>query len=107
MENNMCTCKNCMGGCAHFKTEEEYKPYEFADDDGNIFMKGSQFVGFKHYCDIHPDVYDDWHKRNEHNVEYKNDELECYEPTEYVRLLGEMNSTLDEILKNVKDKRGN
>lgn len=93
-----------MGGCIHFKSEKEYKSYELDDGSGNTIMTGSEFVRFKDFCDIHPDVYDSWHKRNEHNTyeEYKNDELECYEPTEYVRLLGEMNDLLDEMLNKIK-----
>lgn len=67
-----------MGTCRHHHMDDVYEIY----DDG--FFKMKEFKGYKHYCDINPEGYKDWHDRNQNNTydQYKNDEMSCYEPTE-------------------------
>jgi len=75
-----------MGDCRHHHTDDVYETY----DDG--FIKTNEFKGHKHYCDINPEGYENWHNRNKDSTygQYKNDEMPCYEPTELTKLLDDM-----------------
>jgi len=97
------SCKNCMGTCRHHHIDDVYEIY----DDGFIKMK--EFKGYKHYCDINHEGYENWHNRNKDNTydQYKNDEMSCYEPTELTKSLDNMIDLAQKIIDNLEKKKEN
>lgn len=92
-----------MGTCKHHHMDDVYEIY----DDGFIKMK--EFKGYKHYCDINPEGYEDWHTRNKDNTyeQYKNDEMPCYEPTELTAQLDKCIDLAQKIIDDLEKKKEN
>lgn len=95
------SCKNCMGGCIHAKTEEKKKKVEFKDENGKVWMVGWEHDGYHHFCDKNPKGYDKWHElhKNDSYDTYKTDAMDCYEPNEYTKSLNNMKKLLEELLE--------
>ena len=89
-----------MGSCKHHQIDDVYEIY----DDGFIKMK--DFKGYKHYCDINPEGYEDWHNRNKNNTydQYKLDEMECFEPTELSAQLDKCIDAANKLLEYLENK---
>lgn len=100
MERN-CEQGNCMRSCKHACVRDIMKREEIKDSNGNVFAIMNTHVGYEHYCDIDSPNYKAWHERNKDNTYevYKNDLLDCYEPTEDQRQLGKMLDLCNEILE--------
>lgn len=94
------SCKNCMGTCKHHHIDDVYEIY----DDGFIKMK--EFKGYKHYCDINPEGYENWHNRNKDNTynQYKLDEMECFEPTNESAQLEKCIDAANKLLEYLENK---
>ena len=94
------SCKNCMGTCKHHQIDDVYEIH----DDGFIKMK--EFKGYKHYCDINPEGFEDWHNRNKDNTydQYKLDEMECFEPTELSAQLDKCIDAANKLLEYLENK---
>jgi hypothetical protein len=77
--------------------------HELKDDNGNVYGVINEFVGYEHYCDKDQAAYDAWHERNKDNTYevYKNDYIDCFEPTEFAESLDNMISLAEEILENL------
>lgn len=92
-----------MGSCRHHKMEDVY---EIVEDE---WVKMKEFKGYRHFCDKNPEGYADWHNRNKNNTydQYKNDEMSCYEPTEFTKSLDNMIDLAQKIIDNLEKKKEN
>ena len=92
-----------MGTCKHHHIDDVYEIY----DDG--FFKLKELKGYKHYCDINPEGYEDWNNRNKDNTydQYKLDEMSCYEPTELTAQLDKCIDLAQELLDKLEKKKEN
>ena len=97
---------NCMGGCKHCLVKSLYKKEKVTTDDGRVMMVLNEFVGYENYCDKDPKAYADWHERNKDNTYevYKNDCIDCFEPTEITASLNKMIEISEELLEKIKTK---
>ena len=100
-------CKNCMGGCIHCKTEEQYEKVEHKDENGNIWAITNDFLGYKRHCTKNPDGYIKWHNKHKHETynQYCTSVMECYEPNETMSQLADMENIMIDLLNLVKNKR--
>lgn len=92
-----------MGSCRHHQMEDVY---EIVEDE---WVKMKEFKGYRHFCDKNPEGYADWHNRNKNNTydQYKNDEMSCYEPTEFTKSLDNMIDLAQKIIDNLEKKKEN
>ena len=92
-----------MGSCRHHQMEDVY---EIVEDE---WVKMKEFKGYRHLCDKNPEGYADWHNRNKNNTydQYKNDEMSCYEPTEFTKSLDNMIDLAQKIIDNLEKKKEN
>lgn len=92
-----------MGSCRHHQMEDVY---EIVEDE---WVKMKEFKGYRHFCDKNPEGYADWHNRNKNNTydQYKNDEMSCYEPTEFTKSLDNMIDLAQKIIDNLENKKEN
>ena len=92
-----------MGSCKHHQMEDVY---EIVEDE---WVKMKEFKGYRHFCDKNPEGYADWHNRNKNNTydQYKNDEMSCYEPTEFTKSLDNMIDLAQKIIDNLEKKKEN
>ena len=84
-----------------------YEKREFKDENGEVYAIINEHVGYKHLCDGgHQNEYDEWHERNKNNTYevYKNDPLQCYEPTDFVKTTDGMIDTMNKILDKINKK---
>lgn len=90
-----------MGTCKHHHMDDVYEIY----DDG--FFKMKEFKGYRHYCDVNPEGYKDWHNRNQNNTydQYKKDEMPCYEPTELTVQLDKCIDLAQELLDKLENDK--
>ena len=95
---------NCMTGCKHCIVKDIYETHEFKDENGIVYAIMNEHVGYEHLCDSeHQKEYEKWHERNKANTYeiYKNDFLDCFEPTEDTASLNEMINLAKEILNTI------
>ena len=92
-----------MGSCRHHQMEDVY---EIVEDE---WVKMKEFKGYRHFCDKNPEGYADWYNRNKNNTydQYKNDEMSCYEPTEFTKSLDNMIDLAQKIIDNLEKKKEN
>lgn len=97
-------CKNCMGGCKHYKIEHKSHKVEHKDSDGNVWMVESVFDGYVHFCDKNQIGYEKWHEEHKHDTydQYKDSIMECYEPNDIQASLNAMHDALSNILEMSK-----
>lgn len=89
--------RNCLSGCAHYKTEEVI----VKKDVGGFVL--NEFQGYSHRCDKCPLVYEKWWEDNKHKKADESEELECYEPNEIQASLNNMISIAEEILSKTRE----
>ena len=97
-----------MTGCVHCIVKSLYEKHELKDENGVVYGRMSEFVGYQHLCDGgHQEEYDDWHERNKDNTYevYKNDCLPCFKPTKISESLDKMITIAQEILDKVNNKK--
>ncbi len=89
-----------MGSCRHHQMEDVY---EIVEDE---WVKMKEFKGYRHFCDINPEGYEDWHHRNKNNTydQYKLDEMECFEPTELSAQLDKCIDAANKLLEYLENK---
>ena len=87
--------KDCINGCKHYKTESVIVRKDLG------WAITNEFQGYKHYCDKCNENYKVWEEtiKTKHNFD---GDMDCYEPTEDVKKLGEMISLAEEILQEIK-----
>ena len=93
---------NCMTGCRHCIVKDIYQTVKVKDDLGNVCSAVNEHVGYQHLCDAgHQKEYIEWHERNKNNTYevYKNDTLECYDPTDVAASLNTLIEIAEEILQ--------
>ena len=91
---------NCAGGCKHHQCKEKYLVTKETDIEGKITFSFKEFVGYDHYCDKHPDRYEQFSKENDSKLSTwvsENVVMDCYEPNETQVLLDDMHRLLDEL----------
>lgn len=96
-----------MTGCKHCIVKDIYKKREFKDENGDVYAIMNEHTGYEHLCDGgHQKEYEKWHKRNKNNTYeiYKNDFLDCFEPTEVTASLSKMINLAEEILNAIKEE---
>lgn len=91
---------NCELGCKHCQVRDIYKLHEFKDENGEVYGKMNEHVGYEYYCDKEQVEWKEWHERNAKHTyeEYKTDYLPCFEPTELTERLNGMIEIAKEIL---------
>ena len=98
---------NCMTGCKHCISQDIYEKHELKDENGKVWGKINEFVGYKHLCNNgHQEVYDEWHERNKDNTYevFKKDYLPCFEPDNITEALEGMIQTAQKILDRLDEK---
>ena len=99
-------CRNCAGGCIHYKFEHTYKTIEHKNLNGEVQFLES-FNGYHHFCDKNPNGYNEWqeqHKNDTYEV-YKDSVMECYEPDEQTTSVNKLMELIEEQLKHVKKEK--
>ena len=98
---------NCSGGCKHHQCKEKYLVTKETDIEGKITFSFKEFVGYEHYCDKHPDRYEEFSKENGSKLSTwvsENVVMDCYEPNDTQVLLDDMHRTLDELRNKIYGK---
>lgn len=97
-----------MTGCRHCIVKDIYETRTVKDELGNVCGAVNEHVGYQHLCDGgHHKEYYEWHKRNKNNTYevYKNDYLECYDPTDITATLNKMIEIAEGILQKVNENK--
>ena len=98
---------NCMTGCKHCVVKDIYKKHEFKDENGVVYATMNEFVGYGWLCNGgHQEEYEKWHEKNKSNTYdiYKEDFLDCFEPTKDAETLDKMINLAKEILNSIKEE---
>ena len=96
-----------MTGCKHCIVKDIYEKREFKDENGDVYAIMNEHAGYKRLCNGgHQKEYEKWHERNKNNTYkvYKEDFLDCFEPTEVAANLNEMINLAEEILNARKEE---
>ena len=96
MVGNMGKCnKDCINGCKHYKTESVIVKKDLG------WAITNEFQGYRHYCDKGSDKFQVWQDKvkTEHNF---TEDLDCYEPNEFVEHLDKMIGIAEEILEKIE-----
>lgn len=103
---------HCDYSCKHFKSTDIYETFEEKNSDGEVIMRWREWKGKEYYCDKCNDRYQDFIKEFEKNYRHKtakwmneNVFLDCYEPTDTIKLLDGMVSDLEELVEKMKNKK--
>lgn len=97
-----------MTGCRHCIVKDIYETKTVKDELGNVCGAVNEHVGYQHLCDGgHHKEYYEWHERNKNNTYevYKNDYLECYDPTDITATLNKMIEIAEGILQKVNENK--
>ena len=89
--------KHCMGGCCHEKTKEVFITEE------NEFFKTKTFDHYEHYCDKCPEQYAKWWEDNGNKTTEEASDCPCFEPTEIVASLDNLNNLAQSILDRLNE----
>jgi hypothetical protein len=102
--NSMCK-KSCLE-CKNYKWSETKVVGRKLECDGMISVP--VYKEIPHHCDVHPRYFKKWWKENSSKRREDDDYVEprCYEPTELAKSLDEMIGLAQEILDDIKKKKG-
>lgn len=90
--------RHCMGGCRHSQMKSVYKTEE------DELFKIKTFDHYEHFCDKCPAQYEQWWKDNGDKKANDAYDCDCFEPTEIVASLDNLNNLAQSILDKLNEK---